>query len=56
MTQSILTPIGTGELIDKITILEIKAITDQIAACVYWPPFSRMPGGYALMYPGSTAA
>lgn len=30
MTQSILTPIGTGELIDKITILEIKAerITD----------------------------
>jgi hypothetical protein len=18
---------------------------DQVAACVYWPPFSRMPGG-----------
>ena len=22
-----------------------NAITDQIAACVYWPPFSRIPGG-----------
>ena len=22
-----------------------NAITDQMAACVYWPPFSRMPGG-----------
>src|SRR6476659_5229295 len=31
-----------------------NANTDQIAPCVYWPPFSRMPGGYALMYPGSS--
>src|SRR6185312_1959356 len=31
-----------------------NAITDQIAPWVYWPPFSRMPGGYALMYPGSS--
>ena len=22
-----------------------KAITAQMAACVYWPPFSRTPGG-----------
>ena len=24
------------------------------APCVYWPPFSRMPGGYPLIYPGSS--
>ncbi len=30
-----------------------SAITDHIAPCVYWPPFSRIPGGYPLMYPGS---
>ena len=23
-------------------------MTTQAAACVYWPPFSRTPGGYAL--------
>jgi len=26
-----------------------SAITVQIAACVYWPPFSRIPGMYPLM-------
>ena len=26
-----------------------SAITVQIAACVYWPPFSRTPGTYPLM-------
>src|SRR5688572_2282821 len=25
----------------------------QMAACVYCPPFSRTPGTYPLMYPGS---
>jgi hypothetical protein len=28
-------------------------MTNQTAAWVYWPPFSRIPGGYPLMYPGS---
>jgi hypothetical protein len=31
------------------------AMTTHIAAWVYWPPFSRSPGGYPLMYPGSCA-
>ena len=26
-----------------------SAITTQSAAWVYWPPFSRIPGGYAAM-------
>ena len=26
-----------------------NAMTAQIAACVYWPPFSLTPGGYPLM-------
>ena len=30
-----------------------KATADQIAAWVYWPPFSRTPGRYPLTYPGS---
>ena len=32
--------------------LAAKAIAAQIAPCVYWPPFSRTPGTYPLMYPG----
>src|SRR5947207_5573383 len=31
------------------------AMMIQSAAWVYWPPFSRTPGGYALIYPGSCA-
>src|SRR5450759_2039484 len=30
-----------------------KAKPSHAAACVYCPPFSRIPGGYALIYPGS---
>jgi len=32
------------------------AMASQRAACVYWPPFSRTPGGYPLMYPGDGEA
>ncbi len=32
-----------------------RTITIQTAAWEYCPPFSRMPGGYPLMYPGSWA-
>ena len=31
------------------------AISVQIAACVYCPPFSRTPGRYPFMQPGSTS-
>ena len=30
----------------------IIAIQPHTAPCVYWPPFSRIPGAYPLMYPG----
>src|SRR5664279_211137 len=32
-----------------------NAMIVHIAACVYCPPFSRTPGTYPLMYPGSRA-
>ena len=35
--------------------ISAKAQPSHAAACVYCPPFSRIPGGYALIYPGSGA-
>ena len=32
----------------------LYAIIAHIAACVYCPPFSLIPGGYDLIYPGFT--
>ena len=33
-----------------------RAMASHTAAWVYWPPFSRTPGGYAWMYPGEGCA